>query len=168
MEIVLNHKEKKMSKRKTPFIIITSLLASLLVLFILTACSPAEPGSKGTPTTVSQPNEPLNPVQSNSGGSVTIEARLLGHQNGTMVFEISMDTHSVDLDKYDLKQLAVLRDDKGSEYIPIDWTAAPGGHHRSGKLVFAHADKSAKTFELMIRNVAGVSERVLRWQVQPE
>ena len=76
-----------------------------------------------------------------------------------------MDTHSVDLDAVDLKKQAVLRDDKGGEYKAVDWNAAMGGHHRSGKLVFAHPDKTSKTFELVIRDVAGVAERVLRWQV---
>ena len=147
-----------MTKIKTHSLII-SLLAGLFAVLILAGCS-------STPQPVSsQPNEPSNAtVQSNSGGSVTIEARLLGHQNGSLVFEISMDTHSVNLNTYDLKQLAILRDDNGGEYNPIDWSSAPGGHHRSGKLVFAHPDQSARTLELVISNVAGVSERVFRWQ----
>ncbi len=158
-----------MSKRKARLLVTTSMLAVLLAALILSGCSSAATASRsqGTPAPVaSSPSEPSNaPVQSSAGGSVTIEAKLLGHQKDSLAFEISMDTHSVNLDTYDFKQLALLRDGKGSEFSPIEWSSAPGGHHRSGKLVFAHPDQSAKTFELVIRNVAGVSERVLRWQV---
>ena len=157
-----------MFKKKMRLVIITPLVAGLLAALILAGCSSAATTTtkpQGAPP-VSQPGEPSKaPVQSSSGGSVTIEARLLGHQNDSLVFEISMETHSVNLDGYDLKQLALLRDDKGGEYSPIEWDSAPGGHHRGGKLVFAHPDKSPRMFELTIRNVAGVNERVLRWQV---
>ena len=150
-------------------LVIMSMLAGLLAVLILAGCSSAATASKpqsAPPPVSSQPREPSSaPVQSSSGGSVTIEAKSLGHQSDSLVFEVTMDTHSVNLDEYDLKQLATLKDDKGSEYRPVDWSSAPGSHHRSGKLVFAHADKSTKTFELVIRNVAGVSERVLRWRV---
>lgn len=156
-----------MSKKKMRLLFAISLLASLLSVLILTGCSSStatKPQAAQPP--VSQPNQTYNAsVQSSTGGSVTIEAKLLGHQNDSLVFEISMNTHSVDLDTYDFKQLAVLRDGKGSEYSPVDWSSQPGGHHRGGKLVFAHSDKSARNFELVIRNVAGVSERVLKWQV---
>ncbi len=158
-----------MSKRKMRLLVIMSMLAGLLAVLILAGCSSAATASKpqsAPPPVSSQPSEPSSaPVQSSSGGSVTIEAKLLGHQNGSLVFEISMGTHSVNLDTYDFKQLALLRDDKSGEYSPIEWDSAAGSHHRSGKLVFAHPDKSTKTFELVIRNVAGVNERVLRWQV---
>lgn len=155
-------------KSKMRLLIAASTVAGMLAVLVLAGCSSAAPASKPPvappPASTTPAEPPPGPVQSNSGGSVTIEARLLGHQNDSLVFEISMDTHSVNLDAYDLRKLTVLRDDKGGEFIPADWSTAPGGHHKSGKLVFAHPDQSAKTFELLIRDVAGVNERVLRWR----
>lgn len=85
------------------------------------------------------------------------------------VFAVAMGTHAVDLDGYDLRQLAVLRTDKGQELQPASWNAPTGGHHRSGMLIFpaTFADGTAvigtntRSIELIIRNVAGIAERTL-------
>lgn len=82
-----------------------------------------------------------------------------------------MDTHAVDLDGYDLGQLAVLRTDGGREVRPSGWDAPKGGHHRSGTLTFpaTAADGSpligptTRAIELVIRDVGGVPERRFRW-----
>jgi hypothetical protein len=110
-------------------------------------------------------------TQTNEGGQVTIAATLQGSGAPT-VFTIAMNTHAVELDGYDLKQLAVLRIDGGREVQPSSWDAPKGGHHRSGTLTFPATDADGKpliasgtrTIELIIRNVAGVPERVLAWR----
>jgi hypothetical protein len=156
-----------MSKRKSGLLVI-SVVAVLLSVLVLSGCSSAATvsGQENTPSGVNSSSaKPSGAVQSSSGGSVTVKAKLLGHEGDSLVFEITMDTHSVDLDKYDLGELAVMRDDQGGQYNPIAWQAPAGGHHRSGKLAFLHPDLTAKTFELVIRNVAGIEERALRWQV---
>jgi hypothetical protein len=88
-----------------------------------------------------------------------------------LVFAVQMDTHSVDLDGYDLRELAVLRTNEGREAAPIGWQAPRGGHHRQGALVFplAAADgapligQDTRLVELVVRDVGGVPERVLQW-----
>ncbi|HEU5099718.1 MAG TPA: heavy-metal-associated domain-containing protein [Roseiflexaceae bacterium] len=114
---------------------------------------------------------PAGATRTNEGGQVTIVAMWQG--SGTQaVFNVAMNTHAVDLDSYDLKQLAVLRIDGGREIRPISWEAPKGGHHRSGTLSFpaAGADggplitPSIQTIELVIRDVAGVPERVFTWR----
>jgi hypothetical protein len=110
-------------------------------------------------------------TQTNEGGEVTIAATLQRSDTET-VFNVAMNTHAVDLDGYDLKQLAVLRIDGGREVQPTSWDAPKGGHHRSGTLTFPATDADGKplmasgtrTIELIIRNVAGVPERVLAWR----
>jgi hypothetical protein len=81
-----------------------------------------------------------------------------------------MNTHSVDLDEYDLGKLTVLRDDQGHEYQPVSWESAPGGHHRRGTLAFVPPDSlrsgEAQSLELVIRDVAGVDERVMTWRLK--
>ena len=135
----------------------------------------AVPSSK-TPapqTSLSVP-VPTNPLQKNQAGNVTIDVTWEGNQAsiGALRFAVVMDTHSVDLDKYDLSKLATLRNDKGREVTPTTWDGPPGGgHHRSGVLVFPTTeggkpliDAETKFVELTIRDVANVKERVLRWE----
>ncbi len=110
-------------------------------------------------------------TRTNEGGQVTIAATWLGSSAG-MVFSVAMNTHAVDLDSYDLKQLATLRIDGGREVQPTSWEAPKGGHHRSGTLTFPATDtdgrpliaSGTRTIELVIRDVAGVPERVFAWR----
>ncbi len=96
-----------------------------------------------------------------------------GEAGGAIAFKVTMDTHSVDLDRVDLGKSSVLRNDQGREVKPEAWNAPAGGHHREGTLQFPSSDGSGsplvsagvKTVELVIRDVAGVKERVLRWEV---
>ncbi|MDP2744459.1 MAG: hypothetical protein Q8P00_05275 [Dehalococcoidia bacterium] len=109
-------------------------------------------------------------VQSSEGGAVEIDVKWQGERNGILTFEVVMDTHSVDLDQYDLGKLAGLRDDGGAEYRPASWRSAPGGHHRSGTLTFpvpgSLSEGKAKYVEMIIRDVADVKERVLKWTLE--
>ena len=108
-------------------------------------------------------------TQTNADGAVEIQVKWETENKDSLVFDVSMNTHSVDLDKYDLKQVTVLHDSQGNEYQPLSWTSAPGGHHRSGKLTFAVPDSlkedSTKFLHMVIRNVAGISERSLEWDL---
>ncbi|MFH0941986.1 MAG: hypothetical protein V1823_03055 [Chloroflexota bacterium] len=108
-------------------------------------------------------------VQTSSGGGVTIEVEWLGFSDGSLVLGVTMDTHSGSLDQYDLRDLAILRDSSGKEYRPGSWDAPPGGHHRKGVLTFPISGPSnpgtAKYFELILRDIAGVEERDLKWEL---
>ena len=123
-----------------------------------------------SPSSGSSSLEPINGlVQSNTGGSVTIDVEWIKAGDSLLMFDVSMNTHSVDLDEYDLGELAVLRDDTGNEYHPDSWDSAPGGHHRKGTLTFPIPDSlsQGKTeyVEIVIRDVAGIKERVLKWEL---
>ncbi len=113
------------------------------------------------------------PVQTSEGGSVTIDVEWVEVRNpaagGSLTFHVGMNTHSVELDDYDLGELAILRDGTGNEYQPVSWESEPGGHHRSGTLVFSLPDSlrqgKAEYVEVVIRSVAGIDERVLKWEL---
>jgi hypothetical protein len=140
-------------------------------------------GVSGGPLTIAPPGNPAaNPApadttppppgqQTNTGGQVTVAVTWAGASGGP-VFTIAMDTHSVPLDGYDLRQLAVLRTGQGVEVTPSGWDAPAGGHHRKGTLTFPTTTGdgqpvfTAATREvvLVIRDVAGVPERTFRWQ----
>ena len=110
-------------------------------------------------------------TQTNDGGQVTVKATWNGLNAGP-VFEVALDTHAVDLDGLDLAQLAALRVDGGREVRPSGWDAPTGGHHRSGRLTFPTTTADGKplisadtrSIELVIRDVAGVGERVFVWR----
>jgi hypothetical protein len=110
-----------------------------------------------------------NRTETNEAGGVTVNATWWGPAAGP-VFTVVLDTHSVNLDAYDLAQLTVLRTEGGVEVTPIGWDAPSGGHHREGTLTFPETTDdgspvvgSGVGFDLLIRGIAGVPERVLRW-----
>ena len=83
-------------------------------------------------------------------------------------FKIVFDTHSVDL-SFDLTAISTLELDNGFVLRPEKWDgAAPGGHHRSGTLIFKSIPKETKLLKLTLRNVAGVPERTFVWNLTSE
>lgn len=139
-------------------------IAMFGALLVGAACS----SGKATQATAGTPTNGV--TQSNEAASVTVAATWRGVQSGSLAFDISMDTHSVNLDAYDLGKLASLRDSAGNQLNPRSWSApSGGGHHRSGTLAFAVpssvSDGSATYVELVVRDIGGVPQRVLRWQL---
>lgn len=106
-------------------------------------------------------------VQRNEGGEVTVEVNWDGPAAGA-VFNVTLDTHSVDLDALDLLD-AVLANDRGETLAASPWEAPKGGHHREGRLAFGGNAVSfladARWIELTIDGVGTVPHRVLRWEV---
>ncbi len=152
------------------------IISILMVAVIVAGCSSrfAPPQEEGayppSPSSGSSSHRPTNGlVQSNTGGSVTIDVEWIKEEDGLLIFNVSMNTHSVDLDEYDLGELAVLRDGMGYEYHPISWDSASGGHHRNGTLTFPIPDSlsqgETEYLEVAIRDVAGIEERVLQWEL---
>jgi hypothetical protein len=151
------------------------LAGGLAILAIASsACTATRPSAAASqPTAVTTVASSTDAVtQTNEGGQVTIAVAWDRGQSAP-VFNVAMNTHSVDLDAVDLSQVAVLRTDHGAEVRPTGWDAPKGGHHRSGTLTFPTTTPSGAvvlgdgtgSFELLIRNVAGVPEREFRWAV---
>lgn len=101
-----------------------------------------------------------------AGGGVTVIATLLKDQADATAIKLVLDTHSVNLDGYELDAIAVLRDDTGKTYpvVAVD-QASGGGHHRQAVLQFGKVKPEAKIIELIVKDVAGVKERIFRWSV---
>ena len=157
--------------RTRPNLQAMALLCGLMALMslMLVACS-----TSGQETGSSRPEAPgqlSSPEQSNEGGQVTISVTWRGPESGP-VFVVVMDTHSVDLDSYDLQGLAVLRTGDGKELRPSGWDAPKGGHHRKGTLTFPATavdgspliGSATHALKLVIRDIAGVPERVFQWE----
>jgi len=89
----------------------------------------------------------------------------LGSGASTLDFDVSMNTHSVELN-FDLKQLAVLKTDTSAGVKPSAYQVG-SGHHVESKLSFP-ADKigGARMLTLILKNVSGVAERTFTWNLQ--
>jgi len=96
-------------------------------------------------------------TKENSEAVVTITSVYLGNN----AFDVKLDTHSGSLD-YEMAKISYIRDSKGNIVKPESWDGGIGGHHFEGTLKFPKFDDSAG-FELVIQDVAGVKERVLKW-----
>lgn len=107
-------------------------------------------------------------TQTSDGGQVTVVVDWGGPAAGA-VFDVKLDTHSVDLDALDLSN-AILRNDRGETLSAQPWAASKGGHHREGALTFGGDAGSffagAKWVELVLSGVGGLAERTLRWEVR--
>jgi hypothetical protein len=133
---------------------------SLLIAAFLSAnCSNSGAGSQWPP----------GGKRTSDAGSVTVDLTWDGPEAGP-VFTVAMDTHSVDLDGFDLITRALLRTDSGVEVAPVAWEAEPGGHHRQGKLSFpATVDgrpllgESVRGITVIVRDVAS-PERSFEWK----
>jgi len=115
----------------------------------------------------SSPEPAAFTTQTSDGGQVTVVATWPGPDAGAN-FDITLDTHSVDLDALDLAD-ATLHNDRGDTLTARPWSAPKGGHHREGALTF---DGDAAQFlagvdwiELVITGVGDLPERTLRWEV---
>lgn len=85
------------------------------------------------------------------------------------VFNVALDTHSADLEQYKFDQNTLLRDDTGKEYHPDIVSSSGSGHHREAAVEFKDADISgAKYIELVIKGVAGVDERVFKFELRKD
>ena len=104
--------------------------------------------------------------QTVSGGGVTVKVTYLEQTEHETRFSVTMDTHSGNLDVYDLKANSLLRDDTGLAMQPTGIENKGSGHHRQTMLTFPRPSTRAKWVELVINDLAGEKERVFRWDVK--
>ncbi len=140
----------------------------IIVLFVLVTAavggclSGKEPQAEKSVTAVPTPSDTTSATDSsearvNSEAGVTITAVYLGDNS----FDVKLDTHSGSLD-YDMAKISYVQDSKGNIIKPESWDGGIGGHHFGGTLKFPKFDDSAG-FELVIQDIAGVKERILKW-----
>ncbi len=144
---------------------ITGVIIALLVLITaaVSGClSGKESQTKNSATVVPTSSDKTSAVDSsetreNSEAGVTITAVYLGNN----AFDVKLDTHSGSLD-YEMAKISYLRDSNGNIIKPESWDGGIGGHHFDGTLKFPQFNDRAG-FELVIQDVAGVNERILKW-----
>jgi uncharacterized protein YceK len=140
----------------------------LPLALLISACSATIPGASGP---ASSPGGYASATswttQTSDGGQVTVVVDWAGPADGA-VFEVKLDTHSVDLDALDLAD-AVLRNNRSETLSAQPWVAPKGGHHREGALTFegdaAAFFAGATSIELVLPGVGDIAERTLRWEI---
>ena len=81
-------------------------------------------------------------------------------------FEVSMNTHSVELDQ-DIMANSSLEVGDGKSYNPVVWEGDPvGGHHRSGVLKFKSISPLPSAVAVKIKGIGGASEREFKWSIK--
>ena len=169
-----------MKKYQILSIIAISLIVLLSACASNTSFNPIVPASIPTgsanpaPATSVPQTKSVSPdlARTDSQGAVTVEVTPLAlNPNGeALVFEVSMNTHSVNLGM-DLGKLATLTTDTGKTIQAAKWDGpAGGGHHVSGELTFPTFVEEkpvllgAKQVTLTIKDVDAAS-RTFTWPV---
>lgn len=145
------------------FFVLILILAGV-VIFGMTAKSKREitaiPSSKATSTVQTSPFAP----QTKAMRAVEVEVKPVSiERDKDIVFELSMNTHSVELN-YDYTQIATLTDDSGNSYKPKQWTGGSSGHHLSGQLIFTPLNGNPKELTLTLDGVDNKVES-FSWQL---
>jgi WD40 repeat protein len=99
-----------------------------------------------------------------------VEPLNLDTPGDVLTFEVSMNTHSVNL-SMDLSTLAIMNTDNGNSVQAVSWDGGTeGGHHVSGNLSFPATNNGkpildgAKELTLTIKDV-DAPERVFTWEL---
>ncbi len=129
---------------------ISGIMMALSIL-AAAAISGCISGDEKPPADLLEPRE-------NSEADVKISVTYLPDITEATAFEIKVTSHK-DYDD-DFKKNSYLRDSSGKIYQPLSFEGE-GGHHASGTLRFPKIE--SKRFELVIRDVAGVNERIFKW-----
>lgn len=106
-------------------------------------------------------------TQENHTGKVDVTITYQNPGEANPAFDVQMKSIVINLRRYDLATLSLLKDDMGNEYKGT-WTLHSGTMQRlHGTLVF-EGDKvqNAKEIELTIESVGRTEKRTFRWRLK--
>ncbi len=90
-----------------------------------------------------------------------------------LIFRVAVEAPGLKMSVWDLKGMLYLREEGGKEYGTPVWVPTTGSGTLNGVATFARVDSrgrpvpraGARYIELVIRDLMGVKERALRWQL---
>ncbi|MEZ4666517.1 MAG: hypothetical protein R3E39_01135 [Anaerolineae bacterium] len=147
----------------------TRITFALLFGLLIAGCSAVSQSAQSNSQPTSNPSDDLTRTDEQGAVVIAVEPLNLRSVDQTLDFEVSLDTHSVDL-SMDLAGLATLTTDTGVTTPAEIWDAPRGGHHVSGKLSFPASVngtallKDATELTLTIRDV-DAPERIFKWEL---
>ena len=144
------------------------IIYGLLVLVIFVLIFAVYGFSKTTGATVKNVGENTEETFESIGsvntepGSASVELTPYDMRNNQLKVKIAVNTHSVDLSQFDLKQIISL-EYEGKTIKPI---SAPSlrGHHSNGELIF-NIEKELNLFTIKIKGIPKVEDRIFTWQI---
>ena len=155
------------------------IISVLLAYVLLFAVSPSygqmmdhdhmkDPMGSGTVKTVEFTKNAKSFTKEAEAAGVTVKVTYKNpEEKKAPAFDVTLDTHSVELDQAHLHEIAILRDNAGREYFAEVVSSSGSGHHINAVFQFKDADiSSAKFVELVIKGVAGIDERVFRFELE--
>lgn len=145
----------------TPKTVFLALTVSFILLLIWSSRSPSPMATPSQSTSTPAAYQTKESEAANVTVSVTPITLKVGFPAS---FDIAFETHSVELD-FDVEAIASLTDGNGIVYTPTWQGSPPGGHHRSGTLIFTPDIPRNTTLTLTLNDIAGVPERVFIWSV---
>lgn len=81
-------------------------------------------------------------------------------------FNLQFDTHSIEL-VFDIAGSSYLLNNFGKKLVDPIWQGTPpGGHHRSGQLIFSSILSETEYVDLVIKQVLDNKEARFRWQLK--
>ena len=81
-------------------------------------------------------------------------------REGKLYINMAVNTHSVDLDKFDLQQITMLK--YNNKQIKPTQAPSLSGHHSNGMLVFDVSEQPQK-FTIIMSSIPAMPERVFQW-----
>jgi len=135
-------------KNKNLIIPITVFAILAIFFSVFYAFNPKEPVDKISETKTSQ-------------GEVTIDLTPQEYRNNILYFQIGLNTHSVNLENYNLREHIILVYD-GKTESPKEVPKLVG-HHNNGIMSFK-TEYKPKEYLIKISGIPDVQERVLEWK----
>ncbi len=93
-------------------------------------------------------------------GDALIELTPVGTVGGKLRVDIGVNTHSVNLEQFDLTNITTL--EYNGKILRPESAPALAGHHVSGTLVFG-VGEPVSSFRITMRGIPNVEERVFEW-----
>jgi hypothetical protein len=137
-------------------------IVGLVALLVLTGCSSNNP-EPTTENLVQAKPQIFETKSTGSTGMGDVLVELTSHRvtNGQLEVDIAVNTHSVNLAQFDLKEITTLEFNEQTQK-PI---SAPtlAGHHASGTLIF-ETGEYIDSFTIKIEGIPKIEERIFAWR----
>lgn len=103
----------------------------------------------------------------NIEGRASIKVTYLNPGEKNPAFDITVHSNTVNLRRYNIEELSLLRGYKGREYKGRWEATANRRRHKKGILTFQGVNLiKVKKIELVIKDIAGIKERRFNWQIK--
>ncbi|WP_130806083.1 hypothetical protein [Senegalia massiliensis] len=114
-------------------------------------------------------------IRNHSGGSVDVAIvlkNIVEDNDENLMFELMLNTHSVDLENINYENKVNLKTDKFNINEGFSWQlTGGGGHHLSGELTLSKKyngeniiDENTQFVEIEIQDLGGVESRTFSWK----